>query len=441
MAINIVKGTHDIIGDEARGFEHIEMVLKAFSEVYAFNQIRTPIIEHTELFTRSVGESSDIVRKEMYTFLDKGERSITLRPEITAGIIRAIVSSKLYATSDLPIKSYYLGPTFRYERPQLGRYRQFNQFGVESVGITSTFHDLEVILLGYDCLKMLGFENIILKINTLGDQQSRDNYREALKKYFEDKVDAMCEDCQARYKTNPLRILDCKVQKDQEMAKSAPKISDYLTAEAKERFTKITAMLDFYEIKYIIDHNLVRGLDYYSHVIFEFHYITAKGTDLGALGAGGHYDNLVKEIGGPDMSGVGFAFGIERLHALMAEEGLLKEIEEKTDVYLMPVGKEQIEFCFHLAETLRANAYRTEICLESKNLPAQFKRAERCKASIAIIIGEEEVKKEEVVVKNLHTQTQVKIPLKNLPHTLNQMFNQAEEHDHDCHCGCEHEKK
>ena len=209
MAINIVKGTHDIYDDEARGFDYIEMVLKAVAEMYAFNQIRTPIIEHTELFNRSVGESSDIVRKEMYTFLDKGDRSITLRPEVTAGVMRSIVSNKLYATKDLPIKEFYIGPCFRYERPQAGRYRQFNQFGVESVGVTNAYQDVETIMLGYDALRFLGFKNVKLKINSLGDQESRDNYKEALKTYFANHIDEMCEDCQERFKINPLRILDC----------------------------------------------------------------------------------------------------------------------------------------------------------------------------------------------------------------------------------------
>lgn len=433
MAINIVKGTHDVLDDEARGFEYIEMVLKAIANNYAFNQMRTPIIEYTELFDRSVGESSDIVRKEMYTFNDKGGRSITLRPEMTAGIMRSIVSSKSYATMDLPIKGYYLGPNFRYERPQLGRYRQFNQFGVESVGVTSPLHDAEVIMLGYDSLKMLGFKNIKLKINTLGDEQSRNNYREALKEYFASHIDEMCEDCKERFKINPLRILDCKVESDQKIAQGAPKISDYLSLEAKERFKAITDILDFYEIEYEVDEGLVRGLDYYSHIIFEFHYITESGLNLGAIGAGGHYDNLVKEIGGPQMSGVGLAFGIERLYGVMKEDGINMDSQLSTDIYIMPLGKEQIEYCFHLALSTRALGYRTEVCLEDKSLKAQFKRATRANAKIGIIVGEEEVKNDTVVIKNLQTQTQVELPIKQLQATLDAMFLE-EEHHHDCSC-------
>ena len=441
MDINIVKGTHDIYDDDARGFTHVEMVLKGVAELYAFNEIRTPILEHTELFTRSVGESSDIVRKEMYTFKDKGDRSVTLRPELTAGVMRSIVTNKLYATKDLPMKFYYVGPAFRYERPQAGRYRQFNQFGIESVGVTSPYHDLEVIMLGYDALRMLGFKNIRLKINSLGDQESRDNYRKALKEYFADHIDKMCNDCKDRFNINPLRILDCKVESDKEIVKDAPKMRDYLSKEALDRFNLITKTLDEYEIPYEVDDTLVRGLDYYSHVIFEFHYQSKNGTDLGAIGAGGHYDNLLKEVGGPSLSGAGVAFGIERLHALLKEEELLKDIELSTDVYVMPLSDEQIDYAFYITEVLRASAYRTEICLEKKSFKQLFKRAEKVNAQVAIIIGEEEVKNNEVVIKDLKTTQQVKIPLANLLTTIDMMFMKEEDHDEHCHCGChDHEE-
>jgi len=433
MTINIVKGTHDVLDEEARGFTYIEMVLKAVSEMYAFNEMRTPIIEHTELFDRSVGASSDIVRKEMYTFLDKGGRSITLRPELTAGIMRSIVSNKLYATKDLPIKTYYIGPAFRYERPQAGRYRQFNQFGVESVGVSSPYHDLEVIMLGYDALKMLGFKNIRLKINSLGDQESRDAYRLALKEYFAKHIETMCEDCKERYEINPLRILDCKVPSDHEIAKNAPKMRDYLTKEAKERFDLICQTLDEYEIPYEIDDTLVRGLDYYSHIIFEFHYQSASGLDLGALGAGGHYDNLLSEVGGPKYAGVGLAFGIERLYALMRDDNFMHD-DFHTDIYVMPIKETSIKEAFALAQMLRANAYRTEICLEDKSFKQMFKRAENTHAQVALILGEDEIKNDEVVLKDLHTQKQVKIPLKNLLDTLDMMFND------DCGGECHHEE-
>lgn len=440
MNINIVKGTHDVIQDDARAFEYIEMVLKAVAEMYAFEQVRTPILEHTELFTRSVGESSDIVRKEMYTFLDKGDRSVTLRPELTAGVMRAIVSNKLYATKDLPIKSYYVGPAFRYERPQAGRYRQFNQFGIESVGVTSPYQDLEAIMMGYDALRLLGFKNINLKINSLGDQASREKYREALKEYFAKHIDNMCADCKERFVINPLRILDCKVESDQEIAAGAPRMQDYLTDEAKARFELITKTLDEYEIPYEIDDSLVRGLDYYSHIIFEFHYTTQNGLNVGAVGAGGHYDNLLHEVGGPLLSGVGLAFGIERLFAVMKDDGLLKEEKLETDIYVMPIGEVAIKDAFNIAQILRANAYKVEVCLENKSFKQLFKRAENINAKLAIIIGENEIKNDEVVLKDLHTQKQVTLPLANLLQTLDMMFTEEEEeHHHHCDCGCENE--
>lgn len=446
MEINIVKGTHDVFDDEARGFDYIEMVLKAVADLYSFNQIRTPIIEHTELFTRSVGESSDIVRKEMYTFLDKGDRSITLRPELTAGVMRSIVLNKLYATKDLPIKNYYVGPCFRYERPQAGRYRQFNQFGVESVGVTSPFQDLEVIMLGYDALRYLGFKKVNLVINSLGDKESRENYREALKNYFAAHLDEMCSDCKERFNINPLRILDCKVPSDHELALNAPKMRDYLTPSAKARFELITKTLDDYGIPYEIDDSLVRGLDYYSHIIFEFHYQTESGVDVGAIGAGGHYDSLLSEVGGPELSGVGIAFGIERLYAVMKEDNLLKDTEVKTDIYVMPIGEKAIEHAFSLAQVLRANAYRVEVCLENKSFKQLFKRAEHVNAQLALIIGDNEIANNEVIIKDLHTQKQVNLPLDNLLSTLDMMFNtEEEEHhehcDHEHHeCSCHHEE-
>ncbi|MCH5172039.1 MAG: histidine--tRNA ligase [Erysipelotrichales bacterium] len=439
MNINIVKGTHDIFDDDARAFEYIEMVLKAVAEMYSFQQMRTPILEHTELFTRSVGESSDIVRKEMYTFLDKGDRSVTLRPELTAGVMRSIVTNKLYATKDLPIKAYYVGPAFRYERPQAGRFRQFNQFGIESVGVSSPYHDLECIMMGYDALRLLGFKNINLKINSLGDQESRNRYREALKEYFAKHIDDMCADCKERFNINPLRILDCKVPNDQKIAEGAPKMQDYLTPEAKARFEIITKTLDEYEIPYEIDNSLVRGLDYYSHIIFEFHYTTANGLNVGAVGAGGHYDNLLSEVGGPSLSGVGLALGIERLFAVMKDDNLLKNEKLDTDLYVMPIGEDSIKDAFGIAQILRANAYKVEICLENKSFKQLFKRAENMNAKLAVIVGENEIKNNEVVLKDLHTQKQVTIPLSNLLNTLDLMFMEGEEEHHHCDCGCEDE--
>ena len=271
MAVNNVKGTRDIIGEEANAFNYIENLLKQICELFAYNEVRPPVLEHTELFVRGVGESSDVVRKEMYTFLDKAERSVTLRPEFTAGIMRLIVQNKLLNTNELPFKAYYVGPVFRYERPQLGRYRQFSQFGVEAVGNNSPEIDVETIALAYTILTSLNLENVSIRINTLGDDESRENYKKALKAYFAQYLDQMCPDCHSRYELNPLRILDCKVPEDQKIVEGAPKMKDFLSENAKNRFNKVLALLDDMSIPYEVDDTLVRGLDYYSETVYEFH--------------------------------------------------------------------------------------------------------------------------------------------------------------------------
>ena len=411
MSIINVKGTHDVIGDEAALYSAVESIMRTVSMQYAFMEVRPPVLEHSELFVRGIGNSSDVVRKEMYTFLDKGERSLTMRPEFTAGIMRMIVQNKLYATNDLPLKYFYLGPVFRYERPQLGRYRQFNQFGVELVGGQSYFNDVEVIALAYDILQMLRLENVVIKINTLGDEESRNNYRQALKEFFAPRIANMCEDCKNRYELNPLRILDCKVPEDQEIVKLAPKMSDYLTEASKARFSQILALLDELGIPYEVDDSLVRGLDYYSETVFEFHYTSANGNNYGAIGAGGHYGHLVAEIGGPDLPGCGFSFGIERIVSVLEDDNILNEekIDQYVDFYVMPLGEENKNYAYQIARKLRSLDFVVEICLDKAKLPAMFKRAEKRKAKFAVIIGENEVQEKKVVIKNLATQEQVKL--------------------------------
>ena len=439
MAISIPKGTHDIIANESRGYDYIEEVAANIATVYGFDPLRTPIFESTDLFSRGVGESSDIVTKEMYTFFDKGNRSITLRPEGTAGIVRSVISNKLHAQADLPLKYYYSGPMFRYERPQLGRFRQFHQFGVESIGVNSIYEDIEVIFLGMEILRNLGCENITLKINSLGDGFSRNNYKSALQTYFKDKISHMCADCQNRYKTNPLRILDCKVPEDQAIAKDAPKMNEFLSDKAKEDFKIVLEKLEGFEIPYEIDDHLVRGLDYYSGVIFEFSYITSEGKDYGALGGGGHYDRLVKELDGPNLEGVGFAFGIERLYAVMRDENLIEETLVTDDVHIMSIGHLARQDAIDLGEALRTMGLRVILNYEDKNLKALFKRAERSKAKFAVIIGEDEVKNEILQVKNLETQEQVAVTYDEAVNYLVNLFNQAHHHEHgDCGCGHDH---
>ena len=403
------RGTYDAFYEDQENIEKIASLLKQIASIYGYNPISVPVYEATELFARSAGESSDIVTKEMFTFLDKGGRSITLRPEWTAGVMRAIVTNKLYATKDLPLKLSYYGPTFRYERPQAGRYRQFNQMGVENVGVSSPYSDAETITLGYNSLNMIGFSHVILKINSIGDEESRNAYKEALKEYFSSKIDTMCPDCQRRYKINPLRILDCKDKDDQEIIKDAPKMGDFLNENSKKYFQEILTLLDNQGVEYEIDDSLVRGLDYYSHVVFEFHFISKEGTNLGAIGAGGHYDNLVEEVGGPKLSSVGFAFGIERLNTL------LKEISPETyskcflDVFVVWLGKDVESYAYDTLQNLRLNGFKADMNFEEKSFKSQIKIALRKQAKFILIIGEDEVKNNAFGLKNLLNQEQITV--------------------------------
>lgn len=407
MEINPVKGTHDIIGEEADLYDDIETAAKLTADVFGYKEIRTPIIEHSPLFVRSVGESSDIVTKEMYTFLDKGNREITLRPEMTAGALRSIVTNKLYVSNDLPLKYFYLGPCFRYERPQAGRYRQFHQFGIESVGVKNAYEDAEVIILGKRFLENIGLNNVKILINTLGDQISRSNYKAALKEYFAKHIDKMCDDCKRRFELNPLRILDCKVADDKPFIEDAPKMKDYLTTEAKSYFEEVISLLKMNDIEVEIDDTLVRGLDYYTGVVFEYH--NNSENDIGALGGGGHYKNLLKEIGGPDLEGIGLAFGIERL-VYVVKNNLGDKISHRgLDLYIMAMNKEAIDASFHIKDILRSYGLSVDGNNESKSFKSLFKIAVRKNTKFAIIIGEDEIKEGRLTVKNLKTQEQTSI--------------------------------
>ncbi|HBF68347.1 MAG TPA: histidine--tRNA ligase [Firmicutes bacterium] len=419
MEINPVKGTHDIIGEEADVYFNLEMAARMLADIFGYKEMRTPIIEHSPLFVRSVGESSDIVTKEMYTFLDKGNREITLRPEMTAGVMRSIVSNKLYATNDLPLKYFYFGPCFRYERPQAGRYRQFHQFGIEQVGVKNEYEDAEVVLLGKRFLEIIGLQNVKVLINTLGDQQSRDDYRIALKEYFAKHIDNMCEDCKRRLEINPLRILDCKVPEDQEIIKNAPKMKDYLSVEAKVYFEKVISILQNVGVTVEQDDTLVRGLDYYTGIVFEYHDIN---DEIGALGGGGHYKNLLKEIGGPDLEGVGLSFGEERLYYVI-KKILGDDIPSNgLDYYVMGMTEEAINTNFDLKDKIRSLGLSADGNNEIKSFKALFKIATRKKAKFAIIIGDDELKDKKLTVKNLKSQEQTTISLEDAERMLPSMI-------------------
>lgn len=428
-----VKGTHDVILNEADAYSFIEAILRNVAERFNFKEFRIPVLESTSLFNRSVGESSDIVRKEMYTFLDKGDREITLRPEFTAGIIRSFVNAKLYANATLPVKAHYVGPVFRYERPQLGRYRQFNQFGVELIGATSLYHDLEVILMGYEALRALHLDKVKILINTLGDQNSRDAYRNALKEHFIPVIDNMCPDCKNRLELNPLRILDCKVKEDKQYIETAPKIKDFLSNESKERFEIIKDVLNALEIPYEVDDTLVRGLDYYSEVVFEYHYTTIYGANYGAIGAGGHYSSLVKEIGGPSMDGVGLSFGVERLYSVLRDDSLLPDFNELRPLHVMclPLNDKMADAAFALATLTRRNGFISDIDYSYSKVGTLLKKASKANADFAIILGEEEMDQGNVNIKNLHLNSQETVSLNEvcdyLKESYEKMIRQQEE--------------
>ena len=430
---NNVKGTHDIIGEEANGFRSVEDLMKSIALSFAYNEVRPPVLEYTEVFARGVGEGSDVVRKEMYTFDDKGGRSLTLRPEFTAGIIRLVIQNKLYATNELPLKLFYCGPVFRYERPQLGRYRQFNQFGVESIGHDSPYNDVEVMALAYTILQSLGLENVVIKINSLGDEESRSNYREALKNYFAPHIQKMCIDCQNRFEVNPLRILDCKVDEDRPIIEGAPKVSDYLSDKSKERFDIVLKTLDKLGIPCEVDTGLVRGLDYYSETVFEFHYTSAKGLDYGAIGGGGHYGKLMKDLGGPDLPGVGFSFGIERMVSVLKDDDLLVGAENVLDFYVMPLSEEVMAYAEGIACNLRINGYSADICFDRVKMGNMFKRAGNKNAKFAVIIGEDEENNGNVILKDLAKQEQITVSVDNLIDKCDELFETFD--NNECCCG------
>lgn len=413
MATN-VKGTHDVIAEEATAYSMVEGLMKSIAELFAYKEVRPPVLEYTEVFSRGVGEGSDIVRKEMYTFEDKGKRSVTMRPEFTAGIMRLVVQNKLYATNELPLKLYYSGPVFRYERPQLGRYRQFNQFGVESIGHDSPHNDVEVISMAYMILQTLGLEKVTIKINTLGDEETRNNYRQALKDYFAPHIINMCEDCKSRFELNPLRILDCKVDEDRPIIDAAPKVNDFLSENSRLRFESVLNSLENLGIPYEIDDTLVRGLDYYSETVFEFHYQSANGNNYGAIGAGGHYGKLMKDLGGPELPGIGFSFGIERIVSVLSDDNLLPDVKSALDFYVMPLGEESRSYAEGVCMMLRANGFSVDMCFDNVKMGNMFKRATNKNAKFAIIIGESEIEKEIVVIKDLVKQEQIEVDINQL---------------------------
>ena len=393
------KGCYDVTGDVARKYQRICEVVSAYAKIYNYKYIRTPLFESTELFKRGVGDTTDIVQKETYDFTDRGGRDFTLRPEGTAGVVRNFIEDKLYGNQSSVVKEFYIGTMYRYERPGLGRNREFTQFGVECLGSDDEMMDAEVISLSYNILKELGLD-VTVKINNLGSVEDRENYKKALVKYLTPHINDLCEDCQNRIKTNPLRILDCKVDDQSEILKNAPSILDYHSKESNERFTKILSYLDYLDVDYEIDNTLVRGLDYYDYMVYEL-----KLNDSLALGGGGRYNHLVKNLGGPEVPAVGFACGIERIINQMSDDSL-----DNIDVYVMCVNVEEKIKANIITQDLRLNNIICETNVMGKSLKAQFKEADNMNAKNLIILNSEDLSKGLVTVKDNVTKEEVKVP-------------------------------
>ena len=408
------KGTYDVFGKKGENLIYLHDLIQTLMEKYNYEYMRTPVFESSELFHRGVGETTDIVSKETYDFVDRGNRNMTLRPEGTAGIARSFIENKLYANPNQPIKAWYYGNMYRYERPQAGRYRELTQFGVEVFGSTDPIIDAEVISIPVNLYRLLGLKGIKVNINTLGDMESRLKYREALLEYFKPHLDELCEDCRNRYETNPLRILDCKVDHELDIMKNAPKISDYLNEKSINHFNKVKEYLETMEIPYEVNENLVRGLDYYTHTVFEIEAQVEGFGSQNVLCGGGRYDRLVSNIGGPDICGVGFATGIERLLTALEYENVLPTEEKSIDTYIIPMDNESKKLGLKLTNIIRMNGFSSDVDSMSRNIKGNFKQADRLNTKYIIIIGEEELKTNILTVKNNKTKEEYKVNIKDI---------------------------
>lgn len=411
MLTNAPKGTKDIMMDQVYKWHYVEKKWKEICARYGFKEIRTPIFEHTELFQRGVGDTTDIVQKEMYTFEDHGGRSITLKPEGTSPAVRAFIEHKQYAEVQ-PIKLYYDIPCFRYEKPQSGRLRQFHQFGVETFGTTNMVADAEIIAIGYDFLTSMGVTDLTLEINSVGCPECRAKHRKALKDFLAPKYDQLCDTCKSRFEKNPMRILDCKSPIDQELVQGAPMMVDFLCDDCKNAFEDLQKNLDALEIPYVINPKIVRGLDYYTKTAFEFvtNSLGAQGTVCG----GGRYDNLVEEVGGPPIPGVGFGLGKERLLMLMEANGVEIPKPSDCDVFIATMGEAAKLYGQKLLFNLRRNGIKCQIDDLQRNFKGQFKYADRLGAKYAVVIGDNELETGVATLKDMEKGEQSEVKFDDL---------------------------
>lgn len=401
--INIPKGTKDMLPQDAYKWHYVENKAREVAAKFGFKEIRTPMFEHTELFLRGVGETTDIVNKEMYTFDDKGGRSMTLRPEGTAGVARCFIENGL-SHGVMPMKAYYISSVFRYEKPQNGRLREHHQFGVECYGSDSPSADAEVITLAYTFLKSVGLDSLELNINSIGCPECRAKYNAALKEYIGANLNNMCGQCQTRFEKNPLRILDCKEEKCKAVTKNAPKITDSLCDDCKAHFEKVQRLLKNGNISFKVNPSIVRGLDYYTRTVYEF-----VSTDIGAQGTvcgGGRYNNLVEEVGGKPTPAVGFGLGLERLLLVLENIGKLKAEKECTDVYVLPIGDRASDYARSVVTVLRSQGISAETDIMDRGIKAQMKYADKSGARFVVVLGDDEINTGKVRVKNMSNGTE-----------------------------------
>ena len=451
------KGTYDVLPKESARWQNIESLIREICSIFNYKEIRTPMFESTGLYHRSAGETSDVVSKETYDFKDRGDRSMTLRPEGTAGVVRSYIENKLYA-DQMVQKLFYIAPMFRYERQQKGRYRQHVQFGTEVFGSADPALDAEVISLAVTLYKVLGLRNVKVKLNSLGDTQSRENYRQALLNHFSGHQEELCADCQVRLAKNPLRVLDCKVDRHKEIMKNAPQLIDHLIDEDRAYFLKVQQYLKSMGIDYEYDATLVRGFGYYTHTIFE---IRAEIEGFGAqntLCGGGRYNKLVAELGGPTVPAIGFGMGLERLLLALEAEGIQVGGDDAVDFFLITLGEEAKMFGSRLLFDLRSRGLACETDYLGKNLKGQFKQADRYHARYTAILGEDELQQGMIKIKNNQTGTQESVPValiidyiledqqKNHAHHTGCCGGHEHDDNHECcgghgngsGCGCQH---
>lgn len=411
--INIPRGTQDILPAETAKWRYVESKLHDIAASYNYKEIRTPMFESTDLFARGVGGSTDIVQKEMYTFKDKGDRSLTLRPEGTAAVVRSYIENKMNGDANQPVKLYYNGPMFRYERKQKGRYRQFVQFGVEAIGCENPAIDAEVIHMVYNIYKSFGLKHIKIVLNSIGDMGSREEYKQVLIQHFEPHIDNFCNDCKNRLQTNPMRILDCKVDREQPAVKTAPKITDYLNDYSKNYYEEVKQYLDLLNIPYIEDASLVRGLDYYTHTAFE---VMSGAEGFGAittLCGGGRYNGLLEMLDGPKETGIGFALSIERLLLAIEAEGIELDVEESVDIFVVTMP-ETVKEAVKIVAELRNAGIRADMDYLGRKMKGQMKQADRIHATYTVVLGSNEIETSEIQIKAMQSGKSETIKLQDI---------------------------